>query len=830
MKIRTKVVLTLLSLSLLVALVGALAVNRQHAAAVIGATKEAQDVASVLGFLLTSDTTQLSTNAEIIVARLHQTQGRDVVVMDSQQLVLADAVPSEIGTIFNHDPGDEVGATIKDRKVRTFVEVSQDYPAGIKQIVVPIEGQSGQVIGAVVLEYTPLYDELMQLTRGTIRQLMWAAFGTVAIALLLAFYMGRSIARPLQQLTTAATGLASGRTDLPMPPPRRDEIGGLAAAFTHMVQKHRRAEDELRRMRDELEVRVVERTAELASANAELQAENTERKRAEEKSRESEEKFRQLADHITDVFWVRSADLRELHYVSPAFERIWGRSVASLHANPHQWADFILPEDRQRVLNDFAALTGDAASLDIEYRIVRPDGEIRWIRARGFQVLDAAHQLIRQAGIVTDITERRRTADELSQSQETLRGLNAELEERVAQRTKDVCAALHEAERANRAKSEFLSRTSHELRTPMNAILGFGQLLEMEEHLGSEPRESVEQILHAGRHLLTLIDDLLDISNADSGRMTLSLEPVSVDRLIEETLCLVRPLGTTLRIELLAPSKGGWRVLADPQRLKQVLLNLLSNAIKYNRPDGSVTVECNLVPAADPPAFRFSVKDTGPGISADKLTRLFTPFDRLDAERSGNLIVGTGLGLALSRRMVELMGGRIGVESALGEGSTFWIELPVAKGLAAPLDQVALPPIRHSPSLIHDPKTLLYIEDNASNLRLVTRILARRPAIRLLSAETGTLGLKMAREERPDLILLDLNLPDLNGDRVLERLRADPRTSGTPVVMLSADDLPGQRELMLAAGARAFLTKPVEVRILLGVLDQFLELRPEEVG
>ena len=396
-------------MSLLVALVGALAVNRQHAAAMVAVTKEAEDVARVLSFLIMSDTNKLSAaSVQEIVVKLHQAQGRDVVLMDSNQVVLADAVPSQIGKIFTQDPGDEVGATIKDRQARTFVELSQDYPAGIKQIVVPIEGESGQVIGAVVLEYAPFYNELMQLTGSTFRQVVLAGFGGVAIALLIAFYMGRSIARPLQQLTNVMTGFASGRTDLPMPPSRKDEIGELATAFNDMVQKRQQAEEELRRLRDELEVRVGERTTELIKANEALQAENTERKRAEETLRESEEKFRQLADNITDALWIRSPDMRVVHYVSPAYERTWGRSTQSLYANPDKWADAILPEDRERVLAIFATLTGAAPNISIEYRIVRADGEVRWVHARGFQVRDAAGELIRLTGIVTDITENKR--------------------------------------------------------------------------------------------------------------------------------------------------------------------------------------------------------------------------------------------------------------------------------------------------------------------------------------------------------------------------------------------------------------------------------------
>ena len=304
--------------------------------------------------------------------------------------------------------------------------------------------------------------------------------------------------------------------------------------------------------------------------------------------------------------------------------------------------------------------------------------------------------------------------------------------------------------------------------------------------------------------------------------MTLALEPVPVDQLMTETLGLVGSQDGALKIdvELASPMGGGWSVLADPQRLKQVLLNLLSNAIKYNRPGGKVIVKFAPVEAADPPVFRFSVQDTGLGISPEKLPRLFTPFDRLDAERTKTHIAGTGLGLALSRQLTELMGGRIGVESVQEEGSTFWVELPLAQSPAASFERnksIPDPAPGFPPS-----RTILYIEDNDSNLRLVTRILERRPAIHLLTATTGTLGLEMALEHRPDFILLDLNLPGLNGDEVLAELRADPRTSDIPVAMLTADGRPETRERLLAAGARAFLTKPFAVRDLLQVVDQWV--------
>jgi signal transduction histidine kinase len=239
--------------------------------------------------------------------------------------------------------------------------------------------------------------------------------------------------------------------------------------------------------------------------------------------------------------------------------------------------------------------------------------------------------------------------------------------------------ARDEAENANRAKSAFLSRTSHELRTPLNAVIGFAQLLEMNELLGNNDQESVEEILKAGRHLLELINEILDISGIDSGQMTLSVTPVSVNELLEAALSLIETLARDRNVQLqcTAPPGRNWHVLADARRLKQVFLNLFSNAVKYNRSGGTVTVECGATQATPTPTLRVCVKDTGFGLSAEKLARLFTPFDRLGAEQTG--IEGTGIGLAYSKRMVTAMGGTLGVESIVGIGSAFWIDLPIAE-------------------------------------------------------------------------------------------------------------------------------------------------------
>ncbi len=383
-------------------------------------------------------------------------------------------------------------------------------------------------------------------------------------------------------------------------------------------------------------------------------------------------------------------------------------------------------------------------------------------------------------------------------------------------------AATAEAERANAAKSEFLSRMSHELRTPMNSILGFGQLLEMDE-LNVEQTQGVQQILKAGRHLLELINEVLDIARIESEQMPVEIETVPVVETLMGALELVRPLAAARGIELRddCGTDAGLFVLADRRRLKQVLLNLLANAVKYNRDGGAATLSCAATAAG---RLRIAISDTGPGLAPEQISRLFTPFERLGAEQSG--IEGTGLGLALSKRLVEAMGGEISVQSVVGEGSTFAVELPLAQ------EQTALSQASHdSPATAarqpveagETQAVVLYIEDNPANFGLVQNILRHRSEIKLLAAMRGSAGLALAQRHRPDLILLDFHLPDMSGDEVLLRLRAEARTRDIPVIVVSADATPHRIEQMQAAGVVEYLTKPLDVKQFLTVLDKNLK-------
>jgi signal transduction histidine kinase/CheY-like chemotaxis protein len=393
----------------------------------------------------------------------------------------------------------------------------------------------------------------------------------------------------------------------------------------------------------------------------------------------------------------------------------------------------------------------------------------------------------------------------------------------VATRTADLRAAQESAERANRSKSEFLSRMSHELRTPLNSVLGFGQLLELDDLTPSQ-HDAVAHIRKGGEHLLQLINEVLDISRVETGTIALSPEAVRVGDLIADSVDLVRPLADQRSIHLTVDRSGAWdhHVFADRQRTKQILLNLLSNAVKYNRQHGTVAVGCT---APDPGSIRVDVSDTGPGIRPEDLDGLFVPFERLGAERSD--VEGTGIGLALSRSLAEAMGARLTVDTLPGRGSTFSLELPAVEGPIERYDRLngsaaVEAPSEPGPEPEAHRSTVLHIEDNLANLALVERIINQRPGVKVVAAMHGRLGVELAHEHRPKLILLDLHLPDINGEEVLQRLRDDPLLASTPVVIVSADATPGQIQRLLAVGAAAYLTKPIEVRDLLRLLDDAL--------
>jgi len=502
---------------------------------------------------------------------------------------------------------------------------------------------------------------------------------------------------------------------------------------------------------------------------------------------------RKKAEQERDLFFDLSldllciADLRGFSKVNPAFCKTLGYAIDELTSRP--FLDFVHPDDVQATVQVVADLERGKDVVFFENRYRCKDGTYRWLSWKTPAPKPGSDQLY---AIARDVTDAKRVQADLNH-------------------------ALEQAENANRAKSDFLSRMSHELRTPLNAILGFGQLLQRDA-LSPRQREQIDMVVKAGRHLLMLINEVLDITRIEVGRLDISSEPVDLSELLREVIGLTQPLADARNIQLhVDPSaQRDCHVVADKQRLKQVLLNLISNAIKYNYENGRVVLRSEITPQG---RLRLHVQDTGPGIPREMQHRLFVPFDRLGAESTA--IEGSGLGLVLSRRLVEIMGGTLSFVSQPESGSTFTVELPIGQ---CALAVAAVPTLPSFPEMDVGPaRTLLCIEDNHANIRLIEAVLASRPNLRLLTAMQASVGLEMARTKVPDLILLDVHLPDMNGDDLLALLRADAMLRTIPVVVISADATARQIDRLLSAGASEYITKPIDVDQLLQILDRYLK-------
>ncbi len=505
--------------------------------------------------------------------------------------------------------------------------------------------------------------------------------------------------------------------------------------------------------------------------------------------RESEANFRQVAESTDVAFVLRNLDPPAFLYVSPGFKTIYGYDPIQSQESPATTVARIHPDDRSRVDAEYWQAAKRGLSAKAEWRIIRPDGEIRWVRATSTPVVDADGVVRRSAGTAEDITERR--LDEIA-----LRKAHAE------------------AQKANSAKNEFLSRMSHELRTPLNSVLGFAQLLELDP-LSADQQEAVQYILRGGRHLLALIDDILDITKIESDRLDVSIEPILAFELVAEAIKLMSSLAGEMDVTVHgASSPQVLYVMADRRRLRQVLLNLLSNAIKYNKRGGRVDIECGA--GEDDGFVNIAITDTGHGIGAGDLHRLFVPFDRLGANETD--IEGTGVGLALSQRLMSNMNGNLLVTSEPGVGSTFTASIPVAQ----PVPLTAVPAIRSRSTASNGRNavnSLVYVEDNGSNVELMVSLLTRRPTWNMVVARDGEVGLRTIMERLPDLVLLDLHLPVMDGIEVLRLLRADARSAGLTIIVLSADASPHQLDRLVAAGADDYVTKPLDVQKILELLD-----------
>ncbi|MDD2798016.1 MAG: ATP-binding protein [Bacteroidales bacterium] len=424
--------------------------------------------------------------------------------------------------------------------------------------------------------------------------------------------------------------------------------------------------------------------------------------------------------------------------------------------------------------------------------------------------------------IIRNITNRRIAEQEIQD-------LNSSLEIKMEGRASELEEARKEAESANLAKSEFLSRMSHELRTPMNSILGFAQLLNMGE-LNKGQQKGVNHILKSGNHLLDLINEILDISRIEAGRMALSFQSIQMKSVIEEIIDTIKPIANErhITIEFINTDENLLYVNADFKRLKQILINLLNNAVKYNNKNGFIYIECDLRINKETGEnfLRTSIRDTGIGIDEEDIPKLFNAFERIKAE--GTRVEGTGLGLALVKKLVEIMDGRVGVSSRPIKGSTFWFELPLVENQSLELEEnferlsTVITPIIKTGRII-------YIEDNLPNLELVTGILEiHRPNIELLTSRFGNYAVNLSTVHKPDLILLDLDLPDIYGGEVLKNLKADLNTKSIPVVIVSADAMPKKIEHLMQSGASEYLTKPLDVALFLRTIDQWISTKNEK--
>jgi len=533
---------------------------------------------------------------------------------------------------------------------------------------------------------------------------------------------------------------------------------------------------------------------------------NSARKQVEEQLRWTEESFRLMVESVTDYAIVMlDPEGRVVSWNSGA-QRIKGYSAEEIVGQ--HFSRFYPLEDIERGApqRDLDIVTAMGRFEDEGWR-VRKNGSTFWANVVYTAIRDQSGNLRGYAKLTRDLTERKRLDQVLQEK-------NAELE-----------SAKSVAEKANRAKSDFLSSMSHELRTPLNAILGFAQLLEA----GSPPPTDAQkirlhQIIKAGWYLLELINEILDLALIESGKLSLSREPVALIDVIIECQAMIEPQAQQRDIKLtFIPFDETWFASADRTRVKQVLINLLSNAIKYNREHGTVEVKCI---ESTPERLRISVKDTGEGLAPEKLAQLFQPFNRLGQESSCE--EGTGIGLVVTKQLVELMGGTIGVESTVGVGSEFWIDLlrDVTPQLAAGNAMSSEPALQTQENAT--PRILLYVEDNPANLMLVEQIIESHPQVRMLSARDGNLGIALARAHLPDVILMDINLPGIGGIQALKILRKDPATMHIPVVAISANAMPRDIEKGLEAGFFRYLTKPIKINEFMNALDDALKL--SEIG
>ena len=531
----------------------------------------------------------------------------------------------------------------------------------------------------------------------------------------------------------------------------------------------------------------------------------TDRKRSELALKESEEKFRQLAEAVDAVFWIVDLASRSHVYVSPAYERIWGYPVEELYENPNAWLEHLHPEDRPRIAASPAEELLE--EYNEEYRIIRTDGEVRWIRDRAFAIRNEQGQVYRVAGIAEDISDRKHAEAQLQQTNEQLL-------------------------RATRLKDEFLASMSHELRTPLNAILGMTEALQEEVFgpVGDAQRHALQTIESSGGHLLALINDILDVAKIESGQVELNLSATAIAPLCEASVSFIKQqaLSKDIQIQLdLSPAVP--QMLIDERRMRQVLINLLNNAVKFTPEGGRITLkvaplyqEFSPQSSASVTGVHWSVQDTGIGIAPEHLPKLFQPFVQIDSALNRQF-EGTGLGLSLVKRLVELHGGEVGVTSQVGVGSCFSVTLPMGT-VSSSLSQT---PPEHSQSPLRDSKLessplILLAEDNAANIQTLSSYLNAK-GYQVLLAKDGAEAIQQAQEQQPNLIIMDVQMPGMDGLEAMQRIRQQSWGLDVPIIALTALALESDEQRCLQAGADEYLSKPVKLKHLVVQIEALLE-------
>lgn len=537
----------------------------------------------------------------------------------------------------------------------------------------------------------------------------------------------------------------------------------------------------------------------------------TELKRVEFALRESRALFQTLA-RLSPVGIFR-ADARGLClYVNERWCEISGLSLEQ--AGGEGWANALHPDDRKKVLKGWAKCAAENLSFKMEYRFLRDDGKVTWVLGQAEIEKDPDGKINGYVGTITDITERKHEEERIIQNRDQLEFL-------VKEKTKHLELEKERAEKASQAKSEFLARMSHELRTPMNSILGFTQLLQMDSQhpLPAYQKEFLNMVSNAGNHLLGLINEVLDLAKIESGELDLTTQTIDLFQVLDDAISLSKPLADQKSISLEFQWTGDQRyfVEANSMRMKQVFLNLISNGIKYNRPNGSVTIS---VIHQDNENIRVNFEDTGYGVPKDRGDRLFEPFDRLDANNTE--IEGTGIGLTIAKRLIEMMNGTIGFESDVGVGSCFYVEMPVSDKTAITPRNVEEPVSRRTNNPVGNKKKILYFEDIFDNVELVRQILLRRAHIQLLSASNAQEGIDFANSHSPDLILMDIHLPGMDGLTAFKKLNGNPQTKSIPVIALTADAMNADIKRAMDMGFHSYITKPIDVPRFLETIDSIL--------